>query len=271
MLDDDGLPLDEVGPWAKEKHERLRQYVDITREARRKFVEGPGGATYIDLYCGSGRSFIRDTGERIDGSPLVAFKSACGSRVPFSKIYIADTKEELCRAAEKRLTAAGTVPETFIGPAEQTVSQIIKRLNPIGLHFAFLDPFNLQDLPFSVLEAFSKVKRIDLLIHVSAQDLQRNLPSYIRAGDRRLDKFAPGWRQVIDTRRPQPAVRAAILEYWVKKTRALGLPPAKHAELISGVARNQRLYWLVLAARHDLARQLWNKISKSDAAGRSVW
>jgi hypothetical protein len=64
MLDDDGLPLDEVGAWAKEKHERLRKYVDISRAARRKFVEGPGGASYIDLYCGSGRAVIRDRGRR---------------------------------------------------------------------------------------------------------------------------------------------------------------------------------------------------------------
>ena len=38
MLDNDGLPLDEVGPWSKEKHERLRKYVDITRATRRKWV-----------------------------------------------------------------------------------------------------------------------------------------------------------------------------------------------------------------------------------------
>lgn len=30
MLDEDGLPLDEVGPWAKEKRERLRKYVDLS-------------------------------------------------------------------------------------------------------------------------------------------------------------------------------------------------------------------------------------------------
>jgi three-Cys-motif partner protein len=69
MLDEDGLPLDEVRLWTKEKHERLRRYVDITRGVRRKWVEGLGGATYIDLFCGSGRALIRETGERIDGSP----------------------------------------------------------------------------------------------------------------------------------------------------------------------------------------------------------
>jgi hypothetical protein len=68
MVDDDGLPLDEVGAWAKEKHTRLRKYVDISSATRRKWTQGPGGATYIDLFCGSGRSIIRDTQEKIDGS-----------------------------------------------------------------------------------------------------------------------------------------------------------------------------------------------------------
>ena len=65
MLDDDGLPLDEVGAWAKKKHERLRKYVDITRDGAPKMLSSAhGGATYIDLYCGSGRPFIRDTDEK---------------------------------------------------------------------------------------------------------------------------------------------------------------------------------------------------------------
>lgn len=260
MLDHDGLPLDEVGSWAKEKHERLRQYIGITREARRRFFKGRGGATYIDPYCGSGRAIIRDTGERIDGSPLVAFRSAREGGVPFSEIHIADVSEDLCRAAGKRIISGGGKATIEIGAAEETVPRIVKQLNPHGLHFAFLDPFNLHDLPFSVLAALSKLKRIDILIHVSAQDLQRNLHSYIRQGDARLERFAPGWREKVDTRRPQQAVRAAILDHWAAKIRALGLPPAKYAELVTGVERNQRLYWLVLAARHDLARELWNKI-----------
>jgi hypothetical protein len=46
MLDDDGLPLDDVGPWAKEKHERLRKYIDISRATRRKYVEDKGDGAY---------------------------------------------------------------------------------------------------------------------------------------------------------------------------------------------------------------------------------
>jgi three-Cys-motif partner protein len=84
MVDaEDGLPIDDVGAWVKEKHERLRQYVDITRAVRRRFVEGTGGATYIDLYCGSARARVRDSAEIIDGSPLVAAKTARDGGAPF--------------------------------------------------------------------------------------------------------------------------------------------------------------------------------------------
>jgi three-Cys-motif partner protein len=267
MLGDDGLPLDEVGPWAKEKHERLRKYVDISRATRRKFVEGPGGATYVDLYCGAGRAVIRDTGEIIDGSPIVAFKCARDGGVPFSEFYIADVSDELCRAAEGRILEVGGNPRTEIGPAAATVSRIVDRLNPYGLHFAFLDPFNLQDLPFSVFEAFSRLRRIDLLVHVSAQDLQRNLHSYTRPGDDRLDQFAPGWRETVDLEQSQHGIRAAILAHWATKVKALGLPPAQHAELVSGTLRNQRLYWLIFLSRNDFAKQLWNRIRSLSGQG----
>ena len=267
MLDDDGLPLDEVGAWAKDKHDRLRKYVDISRAARRKFVEGSGGATYIDLYCGAGRAVVRETGETIDGSPLVAFKCAREGGVPFSEIHIADTDEEKCRAATQRIANAGGRAAIEIGPAGDTAARIIARLNKYGLHFAFLDPFNLDDLPFSVIEAFSGLKRIDMLIHVSAQDLQRNLDAYSMSADGPLDHFAPGWRTAVSQKQTQKATRAAYIAYWASKMEALGLPPARHAELVSGTTKNQRLYWLVFVSRSDFAKSLWEKIRNVSGQG----
>jgi three-Cys-motif partner protein len=267
MLDDDGLPLDEVGPWAKEKHERLRKYVDISGAARRKFVEGTGGASYVDLYCGSGRAIIRDTNEKIDGSPLVAFKCAHEGRASFSEIYIADVSEDSCRAAQKRLTALGASVITEVGEAEDTAKRIVRRLNPYGLHFAFLDPYNLQQLPFSIIEEFAGLKRIDMLIHVSAQDLQRNLDIYSSAEESPLDRFAPGWKEAVDLKQSQAATRASYMAYWASKMEALGLPPSRRAELVSGTTRNQRLYWLVFVSRSDFAKNLWDKIRNVSGQG----
>jgi three-Cys-motif partner protein len=191
MLDDDGLLLDEVGAWAKEKHERLRKYVDISRGVRRKFLQGGGGATYIDLFCGAGRAYVRDSNEKIDGSPLVAFKSARDGGAAFSQIHIADVDSEKVSAAAKRIADAGGATETYAGKAEDVASRIVAGLNPRGLHFAFLDPYNLDSLPFAVIEILGRLQRIDMLIHVSAQDLQRNLAAYTKPGDDRLERFAP--------------------------------------------------------------------------------
>ena len=58
---DDGLPVDEVGSWAKEKHGLLCRYVDITRAVRSKWLTPNGaGATYIDIFCGPGRAKIQN-------------------------------------------------------------------------------------------------------------------------------------------------------------------------------------------------------------------
>jgi hypothetical protein len=51
----------------------------------------------------------------------------------------------------------------------------VSAINPRGLHLAFLDPFKLAQLPFSIIEKMLKVQRMDMIIHVSLQDLQRNL------------------------------------------------------------------------------------------------
>ncbi len=260
-MEDDGLPVDEVGLWAKEKHERLRKYVDASRAARRMFTEGSGGATYIDLFCGAGRAVIRDTNERIDGSPLVAFKSAKEGKVPFSEVHIADADATKCNAALRRLQRVGGDASTYIGSATETVAKVVKGLNPYGLHFAFLDPYNLSDLPFSIIEAFARLKRIDLLIHVSAQDLQRNLGRYAADEGGPLDKFAPGWRKAVDLQRSQGAIRAGILQHWSERLELLGLPRANHTELVSGTTKNQRLYWLMFVSRSDFAKRLWSDIS----------
>lgn len=265
-LDQDGLMLDEVGVWAKEKHERLRKYIDISHAARRKFVEGRGGATYIDLFCGAGKAIIRETLEKIDGSPIVAFKCARDSKVPFSKFFIADASSERCKAACQRLRWLGASPETATGEAEVTVKNIVSRLDPHGLHFAFLDPYKLDALPFSVIEELSRLKRIDLLIHVSALDLQRNFDLYTNKQGGPLDRFAPGWRAAVDLRQTQQSLRAAYIRHWAKKMETIGLPPVRY-ELVSGKEKNQRLYWLVFVSKSDFARGLWEKIRNLSGQG----
>ena len=252
--------VDEVGTWAKEKHERLRKYVVASSGARRKFLPPVGeGASYIDLYCGSGRAIIRDTNETIDGSPLVAFKCARDTNSRFSEIHLADADPDKRSAAIRRIEELGGKAIEHAGAADRAVKTVCDYLNPYGLHFAFLDPYNLQDLPFSVIASLARFQRMDMLIHVSAQDLQRNLHLYTAEGDTRLETFMPGWRRAVNVNQSQQRVRAALLQYWLEKIKKLGLSPAGGIELVSG-EKNQRLYWLVFVSRSEFAKGLWEDI-----------
>jgi three-Cys-motif partner protein len=254
----DGLIIDEVGPWASEKHERLKRYIDASRGARAKFLPPRGeGASYIDLFSGPGRSLIKDTSQIIDGSPLVSYKAGVSSSARFSEVHLGDMNDDKLNVVTQRLRSLGGSPVSYVGAAETVVDRVLYALNPRGLHFAFLDPYNLAQLPFSIIEKLLTVKRMDMVIHVSLQDLQRNLDDYSREGDRTLDNFAPGWRGAIDVNQAIAPLRAALIEYWLQKIRNLGSRPATGIPLIVG-EKNQRLYWLVFVSSNDLGHHLWN-------------
>lgn len=256
---DDGLLLACVGEWAEDKHARVRKYVDISRAARRKFTDGLGGATYIDPYCGPGRARIRGTERVVDGSAVVAARQAIDSGVPFTEIHIADTNEDFLIIAEKRLIKLGVKVKRYTGAAEDSIPRILSAINQHGLHFALLDPYDLKSLPFDVIRQLAKIKHMDLLIHFSQRDLQRNLRRYIRMPQSPLDAFAPGWREAIDEMRGDDVVRGKILQHWLALIRECDMQAAEGVEEVTG-SKNQHLYWLVFVARHNLAIKFWEEI-----------
>lgn len=264
----DGLVADVVGPWASEKHERLRKYIDAYRGARAMFLppRGTGGAAYIDLFSGPGRSQLEDTGEFIDGSPLVAYKAAQQSRTKFSDLHFNDLDDENIKALGQRISHLGGTANYYSETADAAVDRIIYALNPAGLHFAFLDPYNLENLPFSIIQRLARLPRMDMLIHVSIFDLQRNLRRYLEDG-RVLDAFMPGWRSAVDTNRNDQAVRTDLLHHWLGLVRGLGTSPAEGIEVVSATG-GQRLYWLVFVSANELGRKLWNDIRNVHVQGR---
>jgi len=138
----------------------------------------------------------------------------------------------------------------------------VSSLNGYGLHFALLDPHNLGALSFSIIEHLAKLKHIDILVHVSVSDLQRNADLYSSEVQRQFDEFAPEWRKRVSLDTNLQSMRAAMIEYWSDLVERLGLPRAKHTELIKGTG-NLRLYWLMLLSRHPRAHQFWDKVTSS--------
>jgi three-Cys-motif partner protein len=264
----DGLVTDVVGPWAAEKHERLKKYIDAYRSARSMFLppKGTGGAAYVDLFSGPGRSQLEDTAQFIDGSPLVAYKAARQSGTRFSDLHFNDIDAANMDALKKRISVLGGTANFHNEAADAAVDRIVYALNPTGLHFAFLDPYNLENLSFSIIKKLATLPRMDMLIHVRVFDLQRNLRRYLQDG-RVLDAFMPGWRTAVDINRSDLAVRTDLLHHWLGLIRDLGTTPADGIELVSATG-GQRLYWLVFVSAHQLGRKLWDDIRNVNVQDR---
>lgn len=91
---------------------------------------------------------------------------------------------------------------------------MVSTVSGYALHFAFVDPYNLEALDFRVISTLSRLKRIDLLIHLSAMDLQRNLSVNLADMISAFDVFAPGWREKVSTTGTQQEIRRRVVEYW---------------------------------------------------------
>jgi three-Cys-motif partner protein len=258
--DEDGLPREIVGPWALEKYGRVKRYVAISGAVRKNWYKrGNAGASYIELFCGPGRVRMEETPDVREGSPLAAWHESVSVGTPFTQVHAADADIRLVQAAESRLKNAGAPVQVEIGPAYQTVDRVISKLNRYALHFAFLDPYSLRALPFEVIKKLAALERMDILIHISVQDLNRNLRKYLSQKDSTLDRFAPGWRVGLDTNRPDRYVRWKVFEHWRSLIKREGMSTAEVAELVTG-SKKQPLYWLAFAARHALALEFWEKI-----------
>jgi three-Cys-motif partner protein len=125
---DDGLIVEKVGSWAARKLKILTDYVYASGGARSHYAR-PGTA-YIDVFCGPGRSLIRDTTKFIDGSPVAAFKRALESPGLFTSINVSDADGELLAASKKRLNTLDAPVCPFAGPASVAMPKIVRSLDP---------------------------------------------------------------------------------------------------------------------------------------------
>jgi len=142
------------------------------------------------------------------------------------------------------------------------VDQVIALLPQNGLHLAYLDPFNLDHLPISIIQRLASLRNIDIIVHFSVMDLQREIELDFDRDASRLDVFAPDWRQNVDVRTlTKQEARKRFVEYWLGIVRDLGFSCSKEQPLITN-SKNGPLYRMMFLLRHPLADRLWNDIAK---------
>ncbi len=259
----DGLVVQCVGAWAREKHDYVRRYIEATHGARQKYLapkgrRPAGGAAYIELFAGPGGARIRTSGEIIDGSPLIGARHTVA---PFTRLIFADKEPENIEALNARLKALSRPADTFCGDCNDMIDQIVRRIPPHGLNLALVDPYGLAPLSFETVGKLAAVKRMDMIIHFPTMDVKRNFAN----AEAFITRFlgTDTWKSRVT--RPQDAVRLIIVLY--EQLAHFGYT-RDHVRVAEIKTKGHVLYHLVFATKVPLGNKIWQSIVRTDAKGQ---
>jgi three-Cys-motif partner protein len=159
-----------VGSWVPtQKHRLLWEYLYATRNAWKKWPSH----VFIDPFAGPGRIQVEGEKTTREGGAVVAWR-ALADTAPFSQMLVGDLDPDRAHACAERLKAIGKPASPFVGPADETIKSMVASIPSRSLCMAYIDPYNLELLSFSIIEELAKLK-VDLAINFSTMDLQRNL------------------------------------------------------------------------------------------------
>ena len=172
-----------------------------------------------------------------------------------NNIFVGDINADFANGTATCLASLGAPVRHWNLPAAVSVPAMVSSLNRHGLHFALLDPYNL-DLPFSAIKSLAALRHIDLMIHLSTGSMQRNLSTYTDSDNQTLDAFAPGWRERVDMNTTPLRQREQIIQHWFALLRGLQLESAPEMRRMRN-STNTTIYWLIFASRAEVARKFW--------------
>jgi len=246
-----------VGSWVPtQKHRLLWEYLYATRSAWKKWPS----RVFIDPFAGPGRIQVEGEQGTRDGGAVVAWR-ALSDTAPFSQMLVGDIDSDRVHACADRLRAIGATATPFVGPADETIKSMVASIPPRSLCMAFVDPYNLELLSFSLIEELAKL-RVDLAINFSTMDLQRNAELEFDPKRARFDGTAPGWR--LDSRAlsaNKQNVVLAFFQYWCELVQKLGFQHSKEMPLVHN-DRGRSIYRMVFFARDKLPNRIWNDVAR---------
>jgi len=249
-----------VGWWVPQvKHTHLAKYIDGTRNAQVKFPN----RVFIDPFAGPGRIQVRGEGHTRDGGALVAWRQSQTSNAAFTAMFIGDLDGSRVSACRARLATLGAPVTSFVGPAIETAPAMVAQVPRGALCLAYIDPYNLEFLSFSIVEALAKLPNVDFAVHFSLMDLTRNVDMELDPDRARFDDALPGWRQRVDVSAVAKNQLAPwFFDEWRRQISGLGFSVSKEMPLVSD-GQGRPLYRLVFFSRHAFPNKIWGDIAKS--------
>lgn len=259
--DEDGLPARCVNEWSDEKLFYLRNYAGIFAKGMSKKWSN---RVFLDLCAGAGRYRVKHAGRFEDGSPLIALG------LPFTHYFFCDLSPDVTTALEQRVAKVVTDEQyarVFTGDSNELVRELrrqVTNLGPKTLSLAFIDPPGTQ-IRFETLRTLSTKLPMDLLINFPlGMNINRQHFHRKNADDEVFDAYfgTTKWRDARDGRE--------LLDVYKEQLQTLGYRCMDSDLTIKNRRKNQRLYVLILASKHERGDEFWKKATQRDAIGQQT-
>lgn len=261
VSDIDGLPVRLSGPWIKRKHYYLTEYSKIFTIGMKNKWEGR--LTFLDLFSGPGRCLVEQTGQELDGSPLLALQQG------FSQYIFVEENPALMGALQTR--CSHSPKESSIkyiqDDSNHCIDQIISQMPKDHLSLAFIDPTDI-DLHFETIKALSKLSAgVDLIMNIQyGMDLKRNFDFYMKQGaDSKLASFMGA---DFDLSRLKDKEPKDVIEIYKSRIGELGYKTVEHRDISVTNSKNAQMYFLLFASKDPRGTDFWEKITKKDEQGQ---
>jgi three-Cys-motif partner protein len=261
----DGLNVRCVGGWAKDKYYYIGRYLDMfTISMRQKWQ-----LYYIDLFSGCGKCRVRETGEEIDGSGLIALNL----RFPFNKYFFIDLDNMSLQSLQDRVRGHPLFDRISfkMGDCNELVMQLLPNLPNKGtLYLVLIDPTGLQ-ISFDTIRKLTSRRRADLVITFpEGMAIKRNIDKFFAKEDSLLDDFM-GDRKWRDLYNPASKLdKHFLVNLYKDNLRNIDYQEVKTGFdiLIRSTKRRLPLYFIIFASKNPLGYRFWSSVSEIDPTGQ---
>jgi three-Cys-motif partner protein len=267
ILGDDQLPLRCVGFWTKEKLYYLERYMEVFNSSMKD--KWPKRA-YIELFAGPGFGIVRNSGQIINGSPLLAIEQA----VPFGRYIFVDINTDALSALEKRVKQLkpGADVKLIHRDCNSSTNEIRTSIDSSYLILTFIDPTSMQ-AKFSTIQNLTQGLRMDLIINFPLQAINRSYTYALQGYNQKYDDFfgTNEWRSILTGPSDFRSIGARLLDLYKNQLRSIGYgqindltdnQSSEFGDILVRGPKNIPLYYLVFAGKHRIAYKFWNEIQK---------
>lgn len=267
VVENDGLFMHEpAGVHTTQKHRRIGIYAEMFATGMKNKWDH---RVFIDLFAGPGHCRLKETGNVVLGSPLVALT------IPdrFDLYILCEDHTEAMAALMKRVNAMKTGADVCYVRGDVNkptiVDKIIRHLpsrREKSLYLCFVDPYNLA-FEFATIRRLADARRVDFVVNLAfGMDGNRNLEQYyLREENDRIDKLLddPDWRS--KWRTSGQSVNEFLAERFSAAMESIGYPSVTFDRMCPvRSSGGSLLYYLAFYTqdRSDTAGRFWDATLK---------